>query len=471
MKISTEAKVGFFVFIGILILTYMSFQVGEFRVGGKAGRVLYLVFDSVAGLSEDASVQVAGVEVGKVFDIRLENGKARVAVRVNPDLAIPRDSTAFIRAAGLLGDKFVEISLGTSGQLLKGGETLVAPPGNEEIGKLVGKLSSIADDMKAVSSSLKNVLGGEKGERTVAEIVENFRELSANLNRVIETNSVRFSRILKNIDELNVSLNKTIEENRRNFTETLQHSRSASRSLDSIFRKVDQGQGTLGRLVNEDDISENLKNALVSANDVLGVKKKYRTYVSLRSEELVEENDSKGYVSLKLQPRKDKFYLFELVSPEGTKGDFSESVTKRRITNTGAGAGSAFFPTDVTQTIHTQKTSDRLMYTAMFGRTFGQTSYRIGLEESTGGIGVDHTTLGNRLGLHFDIWDFQGENSLGGSAHAKFRADFNFLKYFYLNAGVDNLFNREDSSLFYGAGIEFRDEDIKDLIGFISIRK
>lgn len=470
MKLSPEAKVGLLVFAGILLLTYMSFRVGEFRVTTGGGKSVNFLFDSAAGLTKDSSVQIAGVEVGKVYEISLEDGKAKVKVRLYPDISVDRHSKAYIRSIGLLGDKYLEISLGHSGENAGEGETLVAPPGSEDIGKLVGQLSSIADDIKAVSSSLRGALGSEEGELSVREILQNFREMSANLNRLVDRNDERFERILLNIDELTDNLRQTATTNREDFRRTMKHARKASESLDSIFRKVDEGQGTIGRMVNEDDMSENLNNALISANDVLGVKKKYKTFISLRNEDLVEANDSKGYVSLRLQPRKDKFYQFELVSPEATKGDFSETLSTTTITNTGAGAGSSFFPVDVTQTVHEEKTSDKIMYTAMFGRTFGQTSFRIGLEENTGGLGIDHTFLGRRSALHLDIWDFKGENSFGGSAHAKVRADYNFLKYFYLSAGYDNFLNAEDSSLFYGAGIEFQDEDIKDLFSLLPRR-
>ena len=470
MKLSAEAKVGLLVFAGIMLLTYMSFQVGEFNMGRKKGQTFDIIFDSASGLSKDASVQIAGVEVGKVETIFLQEGKAHVTVRLSKETPIPDDSKALIRSVGLLGDKHVDIQLGQSDRTLAKGETISSPPTGEDINRLVGQLSSIAEDMKAVSTSLKGALGGEEGEKSLREIVGNFRDLSGTLTRVVTQNEERFDRILTHIDDMSASLNETVRLNQENFARTVSNAQGASASLKNIFGKVDRGEGTLGRLVNEDALSENLNEALVSANDVLGVKKKYETFVSLRSESLVEPDDSKGYVSLKLQPRKDKFYLFELVSPEKTKGDFSESTTVSQITNTGPGAGSEFFPTNVTQTIDKQRTSDDLMFTAMFGRTFGQTSFRIGLEENTGGVGIDHRLLGNRLGLHFDIWDFEGENSFGGSAHAKFRTDFNFLKYFYVNAGFDNFLNNEDSSLFYGAGIVFKDEDIKDLFSLLPLQ-
>lgn len=470
MKLSAETKVGLLVFAGIMLLTYMSFQVGGFRMAAKDGKTFDIVFDSAAGLNKDASVQIAGVDVGKVEKIQLKEGKAHVTVRIDTDTEIPKDSTAVVRSVGLLGDKHVEIRLGEARRTLAAGETMSSPPTTEDIGKLVGQLSSIAEDMKAVSGSLRGALGGEEGERSVREIVQNFRELSTTLSRVVNQNEQRFERILAHIDEMSENLNQTVRLNQENFTRTVTHARGASQSLESIFNKVDAGQGTLGRLINEDDLSENLNQTLLSANDVLGVKQKYKTFVSLHSEELVEVDDSKGYVSLKLQPRKDKFYLFELVSPEKTKGNFSESTTVSQITNTGTGAGSDFFPVDVTQTVRKEKSSDDLLYTAMFGRTFGQTSLRIGLEESTGGIGIDHSLMSDRLALHFDIWDFEGENSFGGGAHAKFRVDFNFLKYFYLNTGYDNFLNEEDSSLFYGAGIVFEDDDIKDLFTLLPLK-
>ena len=84
MHISTEAKVGLFVLIGLIILAYMSFKVGQQGFSLlKHGYTITAVFDNVSGLEKKgASVQMAGVEIGKVEDIQLKDGRAVVTMRI-----------------------------------------------------------------------------------------------------------------------------------------------------------------------------------------------------------------------------------------------------------------------------------------------------------------------------------------------------------------------------------------------------
>ena len=99
MRLSTEAKVGLFVLVGLLILGYMSFRVGQQGIGLKKGYVVEAVFDNVAGLNKDASVQIAGVEVGRVESIKLRDGKAVIQMRITPDVKLEKDVRAAVKEA------------------------------------------------------------------------------------------------------------------------------------------------------------------------------------------------------------------------------------------------------------------------------------------------------------------------------------------------------------------------------------
>jgi phospholipid/cholesterol/gamma-HCH transport system substrate-binding protein len=101
-SISSEAKVGLFVLVGLIILGYMSVQVGKQSFGLKKGYTLEVVFDSAAGLNRDASVQIAGVEVGQVEAITLKDGKALVRLRITPGVKLEKDAIASIKTHGIL---------------------------------------------------------------------------------------------------------------------------------------------------------------------------------------------------------------------------------------------------------------------------------------------------------------------------------------------------------------------------------
>ena len=150
MRLSAEARVGLVVLLGILILTYMTFTVGGYRFGRAAGYRVYAVFDTVAGLDMKSSVKVAGVEVGKVEAITLLDSKAKVTLRIKPDVKLRKGSQALVRATGLLGEKFVELVPGTEDGYLQEGGTLAPSERAADLDQLISQFSGIASDIKTV---------------------------------------------------------------------------------------------------------------------------------------------------------------------------------------------------------------------------------------------------------------------------------------------------------------------------------
>ena len=116
-----ELGVGIFVLAGLACLTYLAVHLGKMELMGDGYRVT-ANFDNISGLKEGASVEVAGVEVGKVESISLApNNQAQVVLRMKHDLKLPSDAIASIRTKGIIGDKFVKLSLGNSEKIIPPG--------------------------------------------------------------------------------------------------------------------------------------------------------------------------------------------------------------------------------------------------------------------------------------------------------------------------------------------------------------
>lgn len=116
-----EVIVGIFVLLGIVSLGYISIQLGDVAFFGRKGYTVYADFDSVSGLKSGAAVEIAGVEVGKVGGITLYQGRARAALKINDQVVLQEDVFASIKSTGIIGDKFVSISLGGSETPIKSG--------------------------------------------------------------------------------------------------------------------------------------------------------------------------------------------------------------------------------------------------------------------------------------------------------------------------------------------------------------
>ncbi len=138
----TEVLVGVFVFVGMISLGYLAIRLGKLQVWGERGYVVYADFSSVVGLKLGDSVEIAGVKIGKVVSIELADDQARLGLRINPQVALQEDVIASVRARGLIGDKFILISLGGSDRLIGNGgkirETESPPDLPELLGKVIG---------------------------------------------------------------------------------------------------------------------------------------------------------------------------------------------------------------------------------------------------------------------------------------------------------------------------------------------
>ncbi len=121
-KFDLEMSVGLFVIAGIICLAYLSIKLGEMEILGNKGYEVYALFSNSGGLKTGSPVMIAGVEVGKVKSITLEDYQARVVLNLSQNVKIQEDAIASIKTKGLIGEKYIEITPG-------GSEKVIPPEG------------------------------------------------------------------------------------------------------------------------------------------------------------------------------------------------------------------------------------------------------------------------------------------------------------------------------------------------------
>ena len=109
---TTKLIVGLFALAGIVALAILSLRLGKIELFNNKGYVIYANFDNISGLKVGDQVEIAGVQVGKVISISLKDYRARVGMRINDGVHIDTDAIASIKTSGIIGDKYVSVSLG-----------------------------------------------------------------------------------------------------------------------------------------------------------------------------------------------------------------------------------------------------------------------------------------------------------------------------------------------------------------------
>jgi phospholipid/cholesterol/gamma-HCH transport system substrate-binding protein len=115
---NVELAVGFFLLVGIIALAYISVKLGKLEVLGKPGYTVFAEFDNDGGIKTGASVEIAGVPIGKVNTIRLADYQAVVELDIYRNVKLQEDSIASIKTKGLIGEKYIQITPGGSEKLI-----------------------------------------------------------------------------------------------------------------------------------------------------------------------------------------------------------------------------------------------------------------------------------------------------------------------------------------------------------------
>ncbi|HEX6825537.1 MAG TPA: outer membrane lipid asymmetry maintenance protein MlaD [Nitrospiraceae bacterium] len=123
-KTKLEMVVGVFVFIGLVCLGYLSIKLGKLELVGGNVYEVEAQFNSASGLKPGSTVEIAGVEVGRVRGITLIEDRAKVKLAVNNTVKLYTDTIASIKTRGIIGEKFLALSPGGGGNLLKPGDTI-----------------------------------------------------------------------------------------------------------------------------------------------------------------------------------------------------------------------------------------------------------------------------------------------------------------------------------------------------------
>ncbi|OPL15885.1 MAG: outer membrane lipid asymmetry maintenance protein MlaD [delta proteobacterium ML8_D] len=140
-KYSMETIVGIFVFIGLICVGYLTIKLGKMELIGGDNYTLYARFDSVSGLRPDSSVEIAGVEIGRIGEISLdpERYMARVMLKIRKGIQITDDSIASVKTSGMIGDKFIKITPGGSDMILKPGGTIIETESAVDLEELISE--------------------------------------------------------------------------------------------------------------------------------------------------------------------------------------------------------------------------------------------------------------------------------------------------------------------------------------------
>jgi phospholipid/cholesterol/gamma-HCH transport system substrate-binding protein len=496
---------------------------------GKDNYTLYAKFRDASGLPKGTKVVIAGLPKGEVIGLEIEGRYAKVTFKIDNEITVWTSAVIVKKARSLLGDNYLEIDPGEEIKQAPDGRhqsfTKLGPGcatyGDSDrrksdpcrqipnvieattpdqllhrIEQTLPNVDRVLESVRDLSEDVRRIVNGplqsvatrvdglvQREAGTVSNIIERadrsmakIEQITNDLRAITKGADPKIDRILNNLDSASTEAKDLVATAKSELTQTGDALRAKLDKLDgvidntqSITRKIDDDKGTLGRLVNDPKIADNVEQITDDAKGFLGTLFGLKAYVGLRSEYNVFAELARHYITVELHTRPDKFYLVEV--EKGPRGAYPD------VTLT-------FDPTvDPNHWVRKTVIEDKIRFTFQFAKRFSWLTLRYGIKESTGGIGADTDLSWFNREIRFSLDAFDA--SFDNYPRIKLTAAFEVFRHIYVLGGVDELLNKPqtlpivggDSAVptqfgtftygrdyFFGAMLRFNDEDLAALL-------
>lgn len=481
------AKVGLLV-IAMSAAGWFVYRAVEERAGGGDGYAVYALFDDAQGLIPKSRVLIAGIDVGFIRDISLEGRQARVDIEIEPGVELHEDATITQKSASILGEALLVIDPGTlAAPTLDDGDRIAVAAGAPSTDDILTSVGETALSVQRIAAQMERAFGTDEGGEQMQSALVNLSGALEAINRTIRANEQvvgntlesledtttaagpRLVRILDNVERVTAELRDiaaadqdALETDDGSVSGTVASIRRSADELEGVLGdirevsgRVARGEGTVGRLTEDEALIDEVEGVVRGVNDFVAPIGRLQTIVELRSEWNFLSNTLKSYVSLRLQPREDRYYLIQFVNDPRGLTRFTETTIRRSP------------PADdevPVQQVTEVTTSDEFRFTLMLAKRVAFATFRFGILESTGGIGADLHFFDDALEINTDLFAM-GEQTV---PRFRVRAAYEIVSKLWVLAGADDVFDT-DADFFVGAQLRFNDEDLKSILPFAGV--
>ncbi len=485
-----ETKVGLFFTGAIALVAVLIFRTEKLEFGSKRHQSeFFTYFDTVAGLPPQGAVRIAGVKVGDVRTIALESGKAKVVIGLSKEVPVFADAVVSLGAIGILGEKFVDLDPGHSAKGPFPEGTPLPSKGGIGLDSLMETLADVGKNVKGITQALNESIGGEQGREKLNEIVDNIRVLTAEFRSMAQENHGAISNTMANVESLTTdlrdrlprlaqqfeamakNLNGMIDENRPELKGAMvdvhkmaQGFQSTAENLKVMTDRLNKGEGTLGKLLNDETTVKKINEAVDNVNNMLGGFNKMDFRLDMNAAQWSKRSDSRVGLGIDIAPRPDYWYALGFASTPDGKINTSTSTVTQLDPVTGK-------PVTVLSSNRYVTTDQAFTASAQFAKRIGPAIFSAGIVENKGGAGFELRAFDqDRLRVGVLAYDFTKRDDKPNPRY-RFTSSYQFWKGAYIQAGIQDIANKELRTVFFGGGLRWKDEDLKKMVGLAGVAK
>lgn len=455
-------KVGLLTLAALASVVVMSLKITTNKSGFGDYKTYKTVVKDASGIFEKSSIKVAGINAGRIKAIELNGAEgALITFEMLEGIKLTNNSRLKIKSVGFLGDKYLDIVLGdqNADKLAEG--SMIPADGGGGFDELTKDASEVLKEVKDIAKAIKDSLKDENGNNVLKQIISNVNDLTASIKRITTANEQKIAEIVDNVKALSEQL---AYETDRYQKDSLMHDLAkigpildkadvAIGDLKIIIADLKDGKGTVGKLLRDDAVVDQVSQTLSSVNRLVNRINNIEADIGLSTGANTRMGTDTRF-DLDIYPAPERFFRLGVVT-----NDFGPQTEQETETYTSVNNG------DETKQSVRKINKSSFKFNFQIGRRIQRFGLRAGLIESTGGVGVDYflPDWGIRTGI--EVFDYQknaGPN-LRLITEAKI---WNVL--FARVAGEDLISKDGKQSATFSLGLRFNDQDLAALIGIFA---
>lgn len=484
-----ETKVGIFVILGFFMVALTTTVFGNLDFNSKEGKTVYFRLNDATGIREGTPIMYKGIKVGEVQDVTMKNNEIISKVIVYHEFEIPDNVRFNVKQSGFVGQKYVEFEADPTIQSkspLQNNYEYDGRQNSANMDAVMAKLNDVAAEMttllksfnevittdesknalqdsisnlKDITESVKNIVA--TNDKNIQEVIDNAKNMTDMIERIIAKNENQLNSSISNIAEISetlkaftASVDKLVANNQGNIDDSLKNLKEITDKvnttmdeIETITKDINEGKGTLGLLINDEETKKDVKNVVSKMSSFLGDSNSpndengMALYTTIGADFLFDAKSvytGRGYVQAQFYSDPKNFYLIGLsnippIAPNSPEYDIYGSKIKY------------------------SELAISLQYSHIFANVFG---VRFGVFDNTLGLAADIYPLkNNNLAISLEAYDFNTyQNSLDVYTKAYIR--WHFYKGIFIQAGVEDIIGNVNRMYMVGAGYRFKPTEI-----------
>lgn len=284
---SVELRVGVVVLLAFAILVFGLIWIKGIRFDQT--RYKYsVIFPNVGALEAGDPVSVSGVPKGKVEKIQLYQGDVLVGFNLTRDVVLKKDAKFTVMNVGLMGERFIAVETGRSDTILDLSKPI---RGYYDTGipEVMGRMGEMITLIRRLAESLENVVGTKSSQEALISTIRNLKEVSEKTNALLDRNQGRLDQTLEDLSYTSSELREVVADKKDELKSTVDNFSSASEKLDritttldslsislkNVTAKMESGEGTLGQLLNDTTLYEQIKKTTQNVDSLISDMKRH----------------------------------------------------------------------------------------------------------------------------------------------------------------------------------------------------